>query len=110
MKPRSCFISIIVLSLIFSSFSFSTGTEQEPTAFAFKGEGDKVTENFLLDPGAAIFNFCHEGNANFLVKLFDWEGDLVGLLVDEIGHFEGEVLVRIRSQNKFVLKITADGD
>lgn len=95
----------------------------------FSGIGDTVTRTFSLPEGVIVFDLSYNGDSNFIVQLINAEtGELEGNLVNEIGSFNGEVLVgaswdnspfSLATQNKpldvkttpgdFKLEITADG-
>ncbi len=95
----------------------------------FSGVGDTVTRTFSLPEGVIVFDLTHNGDSNFIVQLKNAEtGELEGNLVNEIGAFNGEVLVgaswdnspySLATQNRpldvkttpgdFKLEITANG-
>lgn len=83
--------------------------EPEPV-HNFSGHGQQVTPLFTLTEGLAIFRMTHDGNSNFIVWLEDDEANLVELLVNEIGSFDGSKSVHIGNTVRYLLDILADGD
>ncbi len=97
----------------------------------FSGTGDTVTRTFSLPEGVTIFDLTYSGDSNFIVQLKNaGTGELEGNLVNEIGAFDGEVLVgaswdnstsfttsKVKNQplavkttpGEYVLDITAEG-
>ena len=56
------------------------------------GTGDDVT-TCTLASGNNVFNVSHNGESNFIVRIYDQEGSR-DLLINEIGQYDGTVLVR----------------
>lgn len=112
-----------------TSRQIEVGSPQEDS---FSGSGDTVTNSFSLTEGVAIFKLSHDGSSNFAVQLLDADtGELQGNIVNEIGQFDGEVLVGANYDNttsstsavietepedvktepgEYILEITADGN
>ncbi|MFQ5880258.1 MAG: hypothetical protein ACE5IZ_08815 [Dehalococcoidia bacterium] len=87
-----------------------------PAGYNFTGSGSRVTDEFDLQQGVAIFELTHDGASNFIVWLIDGNGELVELLANEIGSFDGAMAIRIHASAIFAarpgvyrLEITADG-
>lgn len=82
----------------------------------FSGEEDTVTEPFKLDEGLAKFKMNHDGSSNFIVTLYDKEGERVDSLVNEIGSYQGSTSVSVTGQileaspGIHYLEIQADGN
>ena len=53
------------------------------------GEGDTVTGTFIGDGNRKIASFNNNGSSNFIVELYDMNGNR-NLLVNEIGSYNGE--------------------
>jgi len=51
----------------------------------FNGTGDDVTEKFFLKEGVNKFRATYNGDGNFIVTLFDENGNSTSRLVNEIG-------------------------
>ncbi len=99
-------IGFVVLFLLSLSVVASS---KEPVSLS--GTGDSVTKSIHLKKGPAIFDLNHNGDANFIIKLFnETTGSLVDILINEIGYFEGETLFGVRSEGNYVLNVTADGN
>jgi hypothetical protein len=75
-----------------------------------KGKGQQASEVFYLNTGLARFEMTHDGDANFAIWLLDNEGDMIDLLVNEIGEFDGSKAVGISKSGIYLLDITADGN
>lgn len=75
----------------------------------FKGQGDDIIE--IHKPSQpAVLAFQHGGQANFIVTSNDGNGNLIGLLVNTIGEYEGVRLINfLEGQQVRRLAITADG-
>lgn len=89
----------------------------EPEPIRFSGHGDDVTPKFTLEQGITIITMTHDGSSNFAIKLLNDKGDLVDLLVNEIGAFEGSKAIGVRTDNiigakpgTHLLDVTADGN
>jgi hypothetical protein len=83
----------------------------------FTGQGDAVSPPFLLTPGLANFSLSHSGRANFAVILYYAAGEMVDVLVNEIGAYQGSTAVGVQKGSLLgaqpgvhVLAIHADGD
>jgi len=74
------------------------------------GHGQQFSSFFALAAGLATFHMEHSGSSNFIVWLIDAHGDLVELLVNEIGNFNGGKAVGIDAPGIHLLDIQADGD
>ncbi len=88
-----------------------------PEPQSFQGRGQQVSPKFTLDSGVAIFHMTHDGSSNFAIRLLDHEGQLVELLVNEIGPFDGSKAVGVKKGAIFgakpgihILDIAADGN
>ena len=55
------------------------------------GHGDSVVTDCTLKRGPNVFAISHTGTSNFIVRIFDDEGDR-DLLINEIGDYRGSVL------------------
>lgn len=82
-------------------------TKIEPIQLS--GIGQQATEKFSLESGLAIFRMTHSGQSNFAITLLDSNGEIVELLVNEIGSFDGAKAVGIRTKGEYLLDISADG-
>jgi hypothetical protein len=59
------------------------------------GTGQQTSEFFSIGEGLARFEMTHTGSSNFVVKLLDDQGQMVDLLVNEIGNFDGSKATNI---------------
>jgi hypothetical protein len=84
-------------------------TKDVSTKTSFSGEGMAATPLFKLNSGLKIFDITHAGTSNFIVYLYDEEGNLIDLLANAIGDFTGSVAESIDGGN-YILNIDADGD
>lgn len=91
----------------------TTGSDLPQT---YTGDGYDVVGPFNLEKGLAKFEMSHDGNANFIVQLYDTEGNQVELLANEIGSYTGTKAVGVTgelfdaSPGPHYLNIQADGD
>ena len=74
----------------------------------FNGKSQAATPKFRLEAGLSIFRMTHQGNANWAPKLLDGEGNLVELLANEIGKFDGAKAVKVGA-GEYVIDVTANG-
>ena len=85
-----------------------------PAPTVFTGTGDKVL-NTNLEAGNYVFKMQHTGESNFIVWLHDHD-DGRDLLVNEIGAYSGEKLVKVGdgifelAPGAIIIEVTADGD
>lgn len=84
-----------------------TPTPLQPVILS--GRGQKATDLFYLPQGLARFEMTHSGDSNFAIWLMNDLGIREGLLVNEIGSFQGSKAVRIEKPGMYLMDITADG-
>ena len=77
---------------------------------SFIGTGQQVPPLFELSPGLARFEMEHDGERNFAIWLLDCNGEMVDLLVNEIGPFDGSKATGIEDRGIYCLDISADGN
>ena len=88
----------------------------EAQPITLSGVGQEATSSFVLESGLAVFTLTHDGESNFIVWLYDGNGDRVELLVNEIGPYSGSRMVGVTGQisqaspGRHLLDITADGN
>lgn len=79
------------------------------------GSGADVPEPFYLESGkgAVRFDLEHSGSSNFAIWLYSISGDREELLVNEIGNYDGSVLVSVggyeASTGIHYISVEADG-
>jgi hypothetical protein len=73
------------------------------------GVGNDVTDPFQIDNNVIIWSFTHDGGSNFAIEAFDAEGQGLGVLVNRIGRYDGEVVQEVPT-GEVNLEITADGN
>jgi len=83
---------------------------------SLSGNGDSVPPPFVLDSGLVTFHMHHTGYSNFIIWLYNADGEREELLVNEIGSYDGSTLVSVSNAwtaeakpGIHYLKITADG-
>jgi hypothetical protein len=82
----------------------------EPENISFSGDGQEASQEFFLDEGLSIFSMKHSGSSNFAVWLLDSSGEMVDLLVNDIGTFDGSKATGIEDRGIYCLDISADGN
>lgn len=109
---------ILVCLITFISFFFTAGVmhigeelvvAEDNIPIDLSGQGQKATDSFSLPSGSSIFKMKHTGSSNFSVRLLDDQGELVDLLVNEIGSFDGQKALGIETAGDYLLDIAADG-
>jgi len=83
--------------------------QPEPDRIDLAGRGDYASDNITLETGLALFVMTHTGQANFIVELLGRDGQMVALLANDIGGYEGSVPQGV-TEGEYVLSIQADGD
>jgi PKD repeat protein len=96
-------------SISVEPYGGTPGPPSPGTTKNFSGTGQQVTPLFHLSAGRAIFRMTHSGSSNFIIWLEDDTADLVDLLVNEIGSFNGSTSSHIEASGLFMLDIKADG-
>ena len=83
------------------------------SAVEYSGVGSFVQDIPVPEGQAAIATFTHVGSSNFIVSSLDKDFESVDLLVNEIGNYEGMVLLSrgysFNAKEPKRLEITADG-
>ena len=83
----------------------------EPIEYLFSGYGSDYTEMFELEEGIVFFTATHaNGDSNFITHLLNSDGLTIDYLTNEIGKYEGRVLVYIDEPGDYLLNIDADGN
>jgi len=85
-----------------------TTSESKPETFT--GTGQQASPFIKLDKGLTTFKLNHTGKSNFAVVLMDKNGNSEGLLVNEIGAFNGSKAVGIDKSGIYILDVSADGN
>lgn len=80
-----------------------------PEPIQLVGTGQQASADFPLVPGLAIARMTHGGTGHFGVRLLDAQGQLVDLLANNIGPFDGSKAFQIDQPGRFLLDISADG-
>jgi hypothetical protein len=80
-----------------------------PETRSFQGQGPTASEPFSLPRGLARFQLSHTGQHHFGVTLLDSDGNMVDLLANDIGSFEGSKAVGVPQDGAYVLDVQADG-
>jgi hypothetical protein len=80
----------------------------EPDPIVTSGTGSAVSGLFMLEGGFIVFDSEHSGSSNFIVTLLNEQGDLVELVVNTIGDYEGVRGFSI-PPGRYLLDIDADG-
>ncbi|KXA94527.1 hypothetical protein AKJ65_04145 [candidate division MSBL1 archaeon SCGC-AAA259E19] len=87
------------------------------TPQTFSGKGHSVVGPFELEKGTATFEMRHDGSQNFIVELYDKDGNSpIMPIANELGSYEGSKTIGITgelmkaSPGIHYLDITADGN
>jgi hypothetical protein len=75
----------------------------------FTGTTDNVTSAFTLTSGAIKFDMTYNGTSNFAVWLYDANGNMIGLLANEIGSYSGAKSQGILTTGTYYLAVTGVG-
>ena len=75
-----------------------------------EGNGRQASKQFNLEPGLANFEVSHDGKSNLVIRLLDNNGKEVDTIFNQIGPFQGDRLLPIRSAVRGLLDVAADGN
>jgi hypothetical protein len=81
----------------------------EASPISLSGTGDQATQKFHLQSGLSIFTMKYDGSDNFIVELKDHNGELVDLLANVIGSYDGSQAEGITSDGDYILNVQASG-
>lgn len=84
--------------------------EQQLASRTKNGVGDSVTDTVSLDSGYTVFSFTNNGSRNFIVRLYDEEGNSIEGLVNEIGEYNGKVGVMIDNPGNYMYEVKSSGE
>lgn len=74
----------------------------------FSGSGPEALGPITAIDAIGIFEMTHDGSGNFAVELLDDQGDLVELLANVIGGFDGRAAADL-DDIEYRIQVTADG-
>lgn len=73
------------------------------------GHGDTVTPLFDGNGGPNVIKLTHRGKHNFIVDIYDEDGHCENI-VNEIGFFSGEKVMKLQKNVRYFAIVQADGD
>lgn len=83
---------------------------QQASSMDFSGTGDGVTWWFNGDGQNHVVNLSHDGQHNFIAKLYSMDGDREEYIVNEIGSYNGQTVVHTEAGQRYFISVTADGN
>lgn len=83
---------------------------QQASSIDFSGTGDGVTWWFNGDGKNHVVNLSHDGQHNFIAKLYSMDGDREEYIVNEIGSYNGQTVVHTEAGQRYFISVTADGN
>jgi len=100
-----------IQSTVSTDQSQITPTAQEAATrdFTISGIGKDVSKPFFLKKGKAVINMDYKGESNFIVKLLDNDANLVSLLANQIGSWNGATAIRVPRDGEYIVDVTATG-
>ena len=81
-----------------------------PYTTSFSGKGHTATQLFSMQSGLKIIKMTHDGRLNFIVRILDSNGNLISILVNVIGKFDGNTAVGIQADGIYLFDVQADGN
>jgi len=76
--------------------------------FAYTGKGDKV--NIIsLNKGPSLFDYYHEGKGDFYADIKTSDGQLLKVLAQTKGDYEGKTEIEIPTTDAYVVTIKTQG-
>lgn len=83
--------------------------ESTPADQSFSGSSSQATDRFAVEGGLTMFDLSHSGNdGNFAVWLKNSDGERVELLANDIGQYEGSIILNV-PKGEYFLDVEADG-
>jgi hypothetical protein len=83
------------------------GGESGSGGIQLSGRGQQASKKFQLKSGLAVFEMKHVGSSNFSVFLMNSNGEIVELLANDIGSFNGSKAAGIPFKGTYILDIQA---
>ncbi len=80
-----------------------------PETRAFQGQSAAASDPFSLPQGLSRFDMLHQGQGYFSATLLDSDGNMVDLLGNGTGNFQGSTAVSVPQDGIYVLDVQADG-
>ncbi|MFP4235792.1 MAG: PASTA domain-containing protein [Nitriliruptoraceae bacterium] len=80
----------------------------EPPPIELSGSGDTLTDPIELDSDVGLWEFTHDGDANFIVEALDGDGEVIDVFVNEIGSYDGSTVLGLMP-SEVQLDVQADG-
>jgi hypothetical protein len=77
--------------------------------FAYTGKGDK-TNIISLNKGSSLFEFFHEGTGEFYADIKTSDGQLLKVLAQTKGDYEGKTEIEIPNTDAYVVTIRTSGN
>lgn len=116
-RTRILVVAIAVLALLAlacgSTGGSSSSAPKAPTATpslvekVYSGRGDRVVDvSDITGQPYTTAEITHNGKSNFIVKALDEDNESAGLLVNEIGRYDGSVTWEPEARR---LQVKADG-
>ena len=87
----------------------NTSSAGASTSQEFKGVGSQTTELFGLAAGTAKFELKYDGTTLFTAWLLDAQGNLLGLLAEKVGVFDGTRELSIPADGSYRLRVVGNG-
>ncbi len=79
------------------------------TTANFSGSGEVITRCFTATQTQYTVKLTHSGSRNFIVKVNELNGTDYELLSNEIGNYNGSVVVTLEKGKTYFLSVNADG-
>ncbi|MCL4832720.1 MAG: VCBS repeat-containing protein [Caldilineaceae bacterium] len=86
-----------------------TGGSGLTTSLEKDGTGSQTTAAFAVGAGEAAFTIKHDGSTLFTAWLLDSQDNLLALLAEKVGAYDGVMKVAIPLDGNYKLQIRADG-
>jgi hypothetical protein len=73
------------------------------------GKGDQASAKFELQAGLSTWHVTHDGRSNVQISLLKGDGKEVDMPLNEIGRYDGTLVVRVAKAGPYLLNVKADG-
>ena len=74
-----------------------------------QGRGDKIS-GLIASPSNTVATFTHDGSSNFIVRAHRPGEKYADLLVNTIGAYSGQVIVKGKKKSMTYIEVRADGN
>jgi hypothetical protein len=87
----------------------TSAKEAASAPIKFSGKGDQASSKFELQAGLSTWQITHAGRSNVKISLLKGDGKEIDMPLNEIGKFNGTLVVHVAKAGEYLLNVRADG-